>query len=327
MLYVYYVKEMGCVFSEANRSYAWQEFANAAEEAGTDILMLKGIYLRNFYPDPECRDMCDIDFLYNPEQSSKLEAVFCSLGYEKRKATTCHDGWFNPENGVTFEAHHILNSDEDKEKEYYAGLWSRAVKVEGKNHVFHMTAQDMYIHLLLHIRTHFKTESVTLRQLADLYVMKLYSKINAIEADKFLRELGLSYLAKSMDGLLKLLFENDEDSANSSELIELADYIFGNVSFGEYSQADAREAYKSGGSKIKAFFKMAFPKAERIYKSYPFIAKHRILLLFGYIYRLVQIIGIRKNNTKKKLKLLSGVSPSAAEQGKKINDFFEKYGI
>lgn len=323
---IYKLQEMQHVFNEANRTHAWNEFASAAEDATVDILMLKGISLKNYYPRPESRDMCDIDFLYKPEQVAKLESVLVSLGYTKRKATVCHDGWFNPSNGVTLEAHRILNTDTDEKSYYFADIWKRAEAERGKKHIFHMTAEDMYIHLLLHIRNHFKTDSATLRQVADLYVMKLYSGMKMEKCEKFFTELKLTVFAKNVERLADFLFESGADTDNG-EIEELADCIFGNVSFGEFNTAQAREAYRSGGSKAKAFFRMAFPKADRIYKSYPFIAKHRYLLPFGYMYRLVQVMSIRRNNAIKKLRLLSGVSAASAEQGKRISEFFEKYGI
>lgn len=323
----YMIKEMDFVFEEANQSHAWVEFASAAEEVGIDILMLKGIQVKNYYPVPESRNMCDVDFLYKPHQASALEKLFISLGYEKKKATVYHDGWFNPENGVTFEAHHILNSAEDKEKDYYSRIWNRAANLNGKNHVFQMPAEDLYVYLLLHMRAHFKTESANLRQLTDLYVMQCYSGVREDIVKKYSDELGIGILRESVEKTAAFLFEENSDYSESNDVYELADFVLGNVSFGKYSFTDSKESYKSGGSKFKAFMAMVFPTADRIYKSYPFIATHRFLLPFGYAYRLLQAFGIRRRNTAEKIRILSGISPEAAEQGERTNKFFRKFGI
>jgi len=319
--------EISSAKKEANQSFAWSEFEICAEENGVDILMLKGIYLKNFYPNPELREMCDIDILYKPEQAKKLEKVFVSLGYKKCKSTTCHDGWFNSENGVTFEAHHILNSEEENSLCFYGDLRKRAVAVEGKKHIFHMTNEDMYIHLLLHMRSHLRTGSASLRQLADLYIMKINNTNYNEKTDGYLKELGLERFADSLEQLIVLLFENNSALIKNSELSALADFIFGNLTFGQFSNIQAQAAYRSGGSKLRAVLLQIFPKPEKIYKSYPFFARYRYLLPFGYIYRLMQSFGIRKNNKKKKLTVLNGVTADAALQGEKIAEFLDKYGI
>lgn len=319
--------EMRSVHKEASQNYAWSEFEEYAEKNGIDILMLKGIYLKRLYPEPELREMCDIDILYNPQQSKELERIFISLGYKKGKTTTCHDGWFNPENGVTFEAHHVLNSQENKKLSYYNNYRNRAKRIDGRKHIFHMTNEDLYIHLLLHIRSHLKTKSVMLKQLADLYIMKINTNLDLQIINGYLKELNLERLADCLERLAVLLFENPSDIINESELLKLADYIFGNLSFGDFGHAQAQEAAKSGGNKLKALLKQIFPKAERIYNSYPLVARHRYLLPLGYIYRIFQSFGARKNNRKKKLEIMAEVSPQAALQGKKINEFFAEYGI
>lgn len=319
--------EMNCVHKEVSQSYAWSEFEECAEKNGVNILMLKGIYLKRFYPEPEHREMCDIDILYDPKQAKKLEQIFLSLGYKKGKVTTCHVGWFNPENGVTFEAHHILNSQENKNLSYYKDLRKRANNIDGKKHIFCMTNEDLYVHLLLHIRSHLKTKSVMLKQLTDLYIMKINTNLDWKKINGYLKELNLVRLADYLDRLVVMLFENHPDSINESELSELADYIFGNLSFGDFSHAQAQESVRSGGSKLKALLNQIFPKAEKIYNSYSFIDHHRYLLPLGYIYRIFQSLGSRKNNRKKKLKIMAEVSPQSALQGEKINDFFAEYGI
>ncbi len=319
--------EMNCVHKEVSQSYAWSEFEECAEKNGVNILMLKGIYLKRFYPEPEHREMCDIDILYDPKQAKELERTFLSLGYKKGKVTTCHIGWFNPKNGVTFEAHHILNSQENKKLSYYKDLRKRANNVDGRKHIFCMTNEDLYVHLLLHIRSHLKTKSVMLKQLADLYIMKINTNLDWKKINGYLKELNLVRLADYLDRLIVMLFENHSDSINESGLLELADYIFGNLSFGDFSHAQAQEAAKSGGSKLKALLNQIFPKAEKIYNNYPFLARHRYLLPLGYIYRILQSLGSRKNNRKKKLKIVAEVSTQSAKQGEKINDFFAEYGI
>lgn len=51
---------------------------DAFEEEGIDCLPLKGIWMKQFYPDPSLRMMADLDILYRPEQLEKVESVlFC----------------------------------------------------------------------------------------------------------------------------------------------------------------------------------------------------------------------------------------------------------
>ena len=314
------------VLNEVNQTYAWDEFKQKAEKQGIDILMLKGIYLKGLYPDPALREMCDIDFLFKTEQEKELSELLFSLGYLKKKTTACHDGWFNPINGVTMESHRIINSDEDNRIDYYALLWERALSYEENKHIFCMTTEDNFIHLLLHLRSHLKTKSANLKQLADLYIIYNSAEFNVNLIYEHLNSLDLVFLSKNVIKLVKYIFDKNFDES-AEDISELADYIMGNLSFGEFDYDASKEAYLSSGSRFKSLLRHIFPSPQKIYNSFPFIKKYKLLLPLGYIYRLFQSFGIRNKNFKKKLKLASEVSSEAAIQGKKIIDFFEKYGI
>lgn len=318
--------EMQTVMNEANQSHAWLEFIKASETERADILMLKGVQIKGFYPSPESRDMCDIDILYKPEQTEKIEKIFTSLGYKKGKITTCHVGWFNENNGVTFEAHHILNSENDENSGYFSGIWSRAVREDGFEHIYSMTPEGLYVHLVMHIAAHIRTNSALLRQLADLYLVKRSEGFDISKAREYLDELNLTELSDNLSRLAQKLFEEGAIEEGDA-LYDLAEYFFGNLKFGGFDFTQSLEAYRSGGSKIKSFFRQIFPDKSKIFNAYPFIAKRKYLLPAGYILRLFQIIGIRKKNAEKKLKLLGGVTPDSAKQGQKTAEFFEKYGI
>ncbi len=313
------------IMNEANQDYAWSEISENAEKQGIDLLMLKGIYIKELYPENVFREMCDIDFLFKPEQEKKLSVLLNSLGYKMQKVTACHNGWFSPDSGITLEAHRVINSQADNRKEYYGKMWSRAENHKEYRHIFHMTHEDIYIHLLLHLRSHIKTESANLRQLADIYVLHRVI-CNSESFELKLKSLNLTEFSKSIRDLILFLFEGRAEScAEKSE--KLADFIMGNLKFGEYDCEAAKEAYLSSGSKLRALLRQVFPPPEKIYNSYPIIFRCKILLPFGYIYRLLQSAGIRKNNLKKKIRLASNVSADAVRQGELTADFFWKYGI
>ncbi len=323
---LYFLYDVERVLTDANQAYAWEELESAAEKLKIDLLMLKGIHIKNFYPDPLQREMCDIDFLFKSKDEKALSKLLTSLGYKKEKTTACHDGWFNPDSGVTIEAHRVLTSEATPKTDYYGEIWSRAVKCSNREHIYHMSNEDMYVHILLHLRSHLKTGSANLKQLADLYIIYNYMDIDEAAAQKRIDELSLGKLSENLHELVLSLFDNSVCNYSDSTQ-ELADYIMGNSDLCGIKHGEAREAYLSSGSKFKSLLRHAFPPKEKIYNSYPFISRFKIFLPFGYIYRLFQSLGLRKGNVKKKLKLTQGVSGESAEQGKLIADFFEKYGI
>ena len=46
-----------------------------AEEKGTDMLLLKGMVLRELYPVPELRTMSDVDIIIKPEQRDLVKEL------------------------------------------------------------------------------------------------------------------------------------------------------------------------------------------------------------------------------------------------------------
>lgn len=72
------VSSMLEIFRDEIQHHSLLALLDAFEEEGIDCLPLKGIWMKQFYPDPSLRMMADLDILYRPEQLKKVESVlFC----------------------------------------------------------------------------------------------------------------------------------------------------------------------------------------------------------------------------------------------------------
>ena len=58
------------------------KLVNNFNKQGIEIILLKGLVLRNFYPRPEYRTMCDADILVKPKDYLAVKNYLIKSGYE-----------------------------------------------------------------------------------------------------------------------------------------------------------------------------------------------------------------------------------------------------
>ena len=66
---------------DAVQKYSIDEILDAFEKDKIDCVPLKGIYMKEFYPDSSLRTMSDLDIFYRQGDEEKIEKVLVSKGY------------------------------------------------------------------------------------------------------------------------------------------------------------------------------------------------------------------------------------------------------
>ena len=96
---------------DAVQKYSLNEILDAFEEAGIDCVPLKGICIKEFYPESSMRTMSDLDLLYRGE-SEKAKAVLLSKGYQcESEEKRYHDiYWRRPFTKIEMH-HHLLDGN------------------------------------------------------------------------------------------------------------------------------------------------------------------------------------------------------------------------
>lgn len=284
---------------------------NEASARGIDILPLKGSVLKNIYPNPEFRQMGDLDYLVLSDESTMKEMgkLLHELGYEDGEGVgleASHDVYIKPPY-MEVEVHRRLLPTTEENHWHTDDIWDRLVKDEDNPHLMHMTPEDFYLFHLLHFEKHYSMGGSGIRSIIDQYYLmknygatmdfdyinKLLVKMNYVEFEAMCRNLAKAWFE---DGLL-----NDE-------LEQSAEYIINSGAFGTFEQYQKWrfEQYRKQGIKTKKglFFRRMFMERERMENIYPSLKKHGWLLPFCWVHRLIKAVLFRRNKIKMEINSL-----------------------
>ena len=152
-----------------------KDVLNAFNQSGIPVIALKGLVLRELYPQAELRTMCDADILVHKKDIDRAKAVLLHMGYLEDKYFSHHkDVSFSHPLYLTIEVHWRLTTHEFANNDVCIEnkLWERAVTANICNEpVLTLSLEDLMLHLCLHMAMHFIGSGFCLRQLCDLVLL------------------------------------------------------------------------------------------------------------------------------------------------------------
>jgi len=169
---------------------AWR----ALEAAGIKAVLMKGVGLATYWPDPTRRPWGDIDLYVGPEQYHPACAVMRATFPDALKFDEELDHYKHYNliaDGVSIEVHRIsvsLNHPRDQrlyakmEKQGMDGAWLREIRLQDDTmqvRLFEPTFNVLMV--MLHAWEHFMSKGAILRQICDLAMLIKHTK-NAINA-------------------------------------------------------------------------------------------------------------------------------------------------
>ena len=282
-------------------------------------LPLKGILIKEYYPMPGMRYMCDNDILYGITQSSpdggyqiagnneeekersiktaqqKLVEIMREQGYEDESLQGNHDV-FMKKPIFNFEMHRDLVSTDNPMYFYYKNPWKRAVLNEEGGYGYHFSDEDEYLFLLIHAHKHYSGGGCGVRTLADEYVF-LKKKGDRLDKEYLQTQLEELQLTDFEQKLKKAAFHAfTPGECVSEEDDQIIGYMVSSGTYGHFkNQVDnaiKRQAEQTGGdiqaAKKRYLKDRIFASEEKMKNYYPFFYKHRSLRIFLPAYRLIK---------------------------------------
>ncbi len=286
-------------------------------------LPLKGIIMQNVYPKLGMRQMVDNDILIDINKRRLVREYMEKNGYKvDGYGKDMHDCYIKPPI-FNFEMHVYLaiESIDAVFYNYYLDIWQRLKKTDENRYEYCFSAEDFYIHILVHAYKHFHyTGGVGLKVLTDIFVYlgkygeKLDKKYLTAELDK----IKLSVFEKNISTLSKKVFDVDAVMKNDPKLLlddeetQLLKFFIDSGSFGnkdvlyrgmiERFVSDSGEISKK--SKIRYFLSRLLPTGPYVRENYPFFHKHKLLLPVLWIYRFFSKIFVKFKHVKKEIKFI-----------------------
>ncbi len=285
---------------EARFELGGQQVFDAFEKAEINFLPLKGAILKNYYPNPALRTFTDID-IYVGKDFEKAEKVLFELGYEKTGFDEHNDVGYSKKPSLHIELHKELFPDDYDFEGYFDEPFKHTDLKDGYKYYHLYKTDDFFIHVLCHLYKHFTFGGCGLRQYLDIYVM---TKKMELDMDYIRSELKSFGMEGFLDTTLKLdrfFFDGEKPD---DELIEIAEFVFNNSTFGNAENRLVLDYDKQNGEKrtlwgnIKYFMDRWQLKYSQMIPRYKVLKYLPFLLPFCWIHKLLTALLFRRNALK-----------------------------
>jgi hypothetical protein len=302
---------------------------DAFNKEGILVIALKGLVLRDLYPQPELRTMGDADVLIHKEDLEAAKNLLAGLGYEEEGCSAKHIH-FSHKDYPMLEVHWTLV---DSKKFKTAGWFDKAVWESAVTHslcevsTLALSTENELLHLCLHMAGHIMSGGFGLRQLCD-FMLLIEARKQAISWNSFIEKAhncGLKSFVYIILEACRQLFDLELPEAldksiivNNAYVDELIYDILDGGVFGKSSMD--REAgnifiqYLLGEgagyshSLLKRYRLLLLPPSHKMPNKYEYARRCPLLLPAAWMHRLIYIV-FRKDYSLEYKKLF--LSPKA----------------
>lgn len=316
---------------------------NKINERNIPVIVLKGLVVREFYPQPDQRSMNDADILVHEGDVEKVKQLLIDMGYvylEDHKAS--HHIALVHHKYPFIELHWNLFKRDgfSNELEHYERLiWKRAIKVNvGEAEVLSLSYEDLALHLCMHMAAHLVATGFGVRQLCDL-VLLVEHKGDEIDWNSFImkaRMYGFKKFGKIIFLLCNKLFNMEAPKEinikvvnNKKYVSALLDEIFEAGVHGKKEMAnqfatqvafnfEEKDSNATLGA-INRYFRFIFPKIDDMSDKYSYAKKVKILAPIAWIHHLFAGVFASEYSFKDKVEFLTKGAAKAANRNKLLD--------
>jgi len=247
-------------------------------------MLLKGIFLKELYPQSDFRTMSDIDIVIDVENIQKARNIMQSLGYTYKNAgVKNHDVYFKkPVMNVEIHKRLFSSISMNNLAEYYKNAFTKAEKTADCKYIYKMTDEEFYIYILSHFYKHYSKSGSGIRSVIDVYVLNhsIYERLNKQSLNNTLKKLQLLDFRNQITELSETWFGENRES---SELANISDYIINSGTYGKMSNLIDNKI--KGKGRKRYFIECVFPPLYIMKNNYPILNKMTFLLPFMWIWR------------------------------------------
>lgn len=291
------------------------KICNEMEKNKIWYMPLKGSVTRKLYPEHIVRQMADVDILYDRSEQNQLSVLMKNSGYTVESFAKYHHDVYMKEPVYNFEMHISLFDENDGIllEKYYSNIKEKMIKDDGKEYAYHLTREDLYIYITAHEYKHYIGAGTGLRSLVDCYI---YLKEN--------RDMDFEYIKRELDILKISDFEEntrklaekifaEEDYENLSENeSQFLDYYFSSGTYGTVknkviNSIDNMAKENKNVSKSSYIWSRLFPSMDFYRINYPFFYRHKLLLPFGWMFRLFRCVFCKNKTLNAELKTIKEI--------------------
>lgn len=301
--------------------YEREQVLSSLAARGIRMVPLKGIVLSALYPEPQMREMCDNDILYDfsPKNQRIVAETMHRLGFEAKGIGVGNTDDYMKEPICNFEMHTSLfvAADSPRGAAYFDDIWERVEPDERREGIFRMEDCDFYLYVVAHAFKHYKCGGMGLRTLCDAFVLrKLRAGLDQKRLETGLEAIGAASFERALSGLAEALLAEPERSGEALEELpadqaQLLSYMVRSGTYGLESQMMENRMELFGEEPGPAFrlryiLRRCFPTPQHVLAVYPLARRIPPLLPFVYIFRFVRGLAVKHAAIVFELRLLAG---------------------
>ena len=285
-------------------------------KAEIDYVFLKGIKLKEIYPETFMRGMGDIDVLIREKDLDNVHKQFKMHEITCMSRSKQHDV-FKTKTGLMIEIHPTLYKDFNTKYEVlFSHPFQYATHI--KENQYTLSVEYELVYLLYHLAKHLDSSGIGLRSLLDigLYVKTYEDHIRIETLNDLLNQVDMHRFYQSIMQLNQLYFgfeyKKDLHLKNPLDPNTLDAFTTYMISSGIHGLGEKFNAFEARAASYqmheKNMFKwiidLMFPNYETMKGMYPSLLKLKFLLPIAWLKRFFNLIFIKRKSTLKKLKKL-----------------------
>ena len=287
------------LFEQERKELFWYLYLN-----GIPYLQLKGLVLKDYYPDPYTREFADNDIYFRGDDEV-VKKFFVDRGYKVEIFRKSNHDVYLKKPCLNFEMHRALfgeTGDNEKIVNYFSVPKAGALSSGKGEDVYNVN--NFYVYFTAHSYKHFHISGCGLRTLIDYYVfLKKNQENDTLDfkyINKELNKIDLVDFSNQISTLsLKVFDEKELDEQELETLLFIA-------SSGTYGTLENRvsKGIKERG-KAGFFFYRIFPPYRYYKAGYPWAYKVPILIPIAWICRCFRILFKNRKHAASELKMIS----------------------
>lgn len=288
---------------------------------GVRIIPLKGCVIKDLYPAPNLRVMCDVDLLFDGVTPRELSDLMKAFGYSSEKSEVGYHDVFHKKPCMNIEMHKELEAYNSKYKAVLQDLFDKAVEDVKIPNLFHMKPEDLYIHAIVHAAKHFKGTGLGIRPIGDIYILnQSYSGSwdSAYIAGQ-LQSVGLTQFEKKIREVAFAFFGEEKKAVSEAELM----FFFRGGTYGNFEDSVKWVAAASGKPDKKYILRKIFAPLDDMKAWFPILQKYPWLYPFMMVYRWFDRLLHRTG----RVKAVFSLNKTPEGEIERLNSIFEDFGL
>lgn len=306
-----------------NQDYECSRLCKEFSDAGIRNIPLKGSQICKLYPEPEMREMCDLDILVQPEDLERVHQMMLADDYTYvEEHTTSHNREYHKLPYLNVEVHNYLIPRENPMFSYYENYWDK-VPGEDNSLTSRMSWDDCYVFMMAHTYKHFFRVGTGIRSILDIYVMReqLKDVLDRAYIAGELEKLGILEFAENFERLAACWF-GAEKAEVPAELQQYHYRVLESGTYGDNSLITKVLKLMQGGktfraAKRKMAISKVFPSYAYMKSKFPSLKYVPFLLPIYWVIRWIKTMIAKPKRIRASFKALWNLSlPGTEKEGK-----------